>query len=219
MKRINALAKMVPDNSRVIDIGCDHGYLGIELINENRGISVISSDISSNALQFAKKNILQANVNGIDLRVGNGLSVVTKNEIDTIVIAGMGAHTQIEILKSGLEKLDSVKTIILSPNDGSFYIRNNLNLINYHIEDEEIIFENGKFYTILKLCKGFNEYTYAQMLMGPVLLKKQDELFFKYYETILTKKEKILENLPKKYSKKISLTKKDVKIIKKYLRK
>lgn len=219
MKRIKALAEMVPNNAKVVDIGCDHGYLGIELINENRGISVISSDVSNNALDFARKNVIQAGTNSIDLRVGDGLSVISKGEVDTIVIAGMGAHTQIEILISGKEKLESVRTIILSPNDGAFYIRNNLESIGYHIEDEEIIFENDKFYTILKLGQGFKKYTYDEILIGPVLINKRNELFFKYYEIILNKKQNILRKLPIEYEEKANSTENDINIIKKYLKK
>lgn len=218
MERIKIISKYIDDNSKVIDIGCDHGYLGIELINQNRNIKVISSDISSNAIASAKRNILSLSLDDkIDLRVGNGLSVISSNEIDTVVISGLGAHTQMEILTSGLDKLKLVHSIILCPNDDAFYIRNNLERLGYYIYDEDIIYENEKFYPILKLKKGTKKYTYEECLLGPILQNKTSKTITMYYKMILDKKNNIYKSLPEKYTSKKEDTLNDINILKRHL--
>lgn len=218
MERIKEISKYIDDNSKVIDIGCDHGYLGIELINQNRNIKVISSDISSNAIASAMCNISSASLDDkIELRVGNGLDVISPSEIDTVVISGLGAHTQIEILTSGLEKLKFVDSIILCPNDDAYYIRNNLEMLGYHIYDEDIIYENDKFYPILKLKKGIKKYTYEECLLGPILQNKTSKIIAMYYKMILDKKNNIYNKLPNKYISKREDTLNDINIIKRHL--
>ena len=108
MNRIEIIASKVEDNSKIIDIGCDHAYLGIELLKQDRNIKIIASDISKNVIDTTKKNI--STKYDIDLRCGSGLDVVDASEIDTVVIAGMGAHNQVDILTSSIDKLINVKT-------------------------------------------------------------------------------------------------------------
>lgn len=218
MERIKKISSFVDDNSKVIDIGCDHGYLGIELIKQNRNICVISSDISSKAISSAKKNINREGLNSnIDLRVGNGLDVVDKDEINTVVIAGLGAHTQIEILINGIEKLEYVDSIILSPNSSEFYIRFNLEKLGFYIYDEDIVLENGKFYPILKLKMGSKKYTYDELLLGPILINKNSKVICQYYRELLDKKLRIYNNLPNIYKDKRDKLLLDINILEKHL--
>ena len=90
--RLEAVANYVDDNSKVIDIGCDHGFLSIFLAKKYDNIKIIASDINENALNNAISNINKIHLqNKIETRLGNGLDVVTADEIDTIVISGMGS--------------------------------------------------------------------------------------------------------------------------------
>ena len=88
-KRLEVVANYINDNSKIIDIGCDHGLLSIYLANKYNNINMIASDVNKNALASAIKNIKEAGLEDrIDTRLGNGLEVVSPGEIDTIVIAG-----------------------------------------------------------------------------------------------------------------------------------
>lgn len=218
MERIKRISQFVDNDSKIIDVGCDHGYLGIEIINQNRNIHVISSDISKNALLSAKTNIENNDISCIDLRVGNGLEVVLANEIDTVVMSGLGSHTQIEVLINGKDKLKYVNNIILCPNDSAFYIRSNLNLIGYYIYDEDVVLENGKFYPILKLKKGIRDYTYEEMLLGPILINKKNKITLQFYKEMLNKKLNIYNNLPDKYKTKKNELLCDINTLKKHFK-
>ena len=90
--RLKTIASLVPFGARVCDVGTDHGYLSIHLKQSGIAKQVIASDLRPDPLENAKKNIKYLNVTGIDLRLGNGLQPVTENEVDTVIIAGMGGE-------------------------------------------------------------------------------------------------------------------------------
>ena len=101
-KRLETIASLVPINSSVIDVGCDHGLLDIYLYQKNICKKIIASDININALNNAKENIKKYKLSKyIETRLGSGLDALFSNDkIDTIIISGMGAHTIIDILKN-----------------------------------------------------------------------------------------------------------------------
>jgi len=216
MDRIKKISSFIDDYSSVIDVGCDHGYLCVELLKQDRGINVIASDISKNAVISAKEKTKKQGYD-IDFRCGSGLDIVNKNEIDVVVIAGMGSCNQLDILINGMEKLENVKTIILSPNDynGAFNIRNNLDKIGYYVYNEDIVCENDIFYPILVLKKGNVKYSYSDILLGPILKDKNTDLVLLYYKYILDKKINILDSIPLKYEVKRKEILKDTNIINK----
>ena len=126
-KRLEVISSFIEDNSRVIDIGCDHGLLSIYLVNKYKNIKVIASDINRNALDTAINNIKKEGLDSrIETRLGNGLDVVSSDEIDTIVIAGMGANTIVGILKYAPDKLVNVNNIIIQSNTDLYFLRKNV---------------------------------------------------------------------------------------------
>ena len=133
----------------------------------------------------------------IETRLGNGLDTLNKeDEIDTIVISGMGAHTIIDILKNNLDKLMNIDTIIIQSNTKLELLRREITKINYYIEDEELLEENKKIYTIIKFRKGTKKYTKKEFYFGPILLNKNSELFKNINSIELSKLKKIIKQLP-----------------------
>ena len=99
-KRLEAISSLVPNNSKIIDIGCDHGLLDIYLYQQKKCNKIIASDINKSALNNAKENIKKNNLETkIETRLGNGLDTLKESDgINAIVISGMGAHTVLGIL-------------------------------------------------------------------------------------------------------------------------
>lgn len=196
--RLEAISSLVPSNSNVIDVGCDHALLDIYLYQNNISNKVIASDINSNALNNAKENIKKNNLEEyIETRLGNGLDTLKQeDEVDTIIISGMGAHTIVGILKNNLRKLYRVKTIIIQSNTKLEFLRKEVTKLNYKIEDEEIIEDNNKIYTIIKLVKGYVKYSKKELYFGPILLRKNTEIFKKYTKQELDKLNMYLKLLP-----------------------
>ena len=216
-KRLEAISSLVPNNSKVIDIGCDHGLLDIYLYQKKISTKVIASDINENALNNAKDNIKKNKLEKIiETRLGNGLDTLKENDdINTIIISGMGAHTAVSILKNNLSKLKKINTIIIQSNTKIEYLRKEITKLNYLIEEELLVEDNKKIYTIVKFTKGKKKYSKKELYFGPILLKKNTKLFQKNNNKELDKLYLLLKLLPKnkiidryKIKKKISMYKK-----------
>ena len=215
-KRLKTISNFISDNSNVIDVGCDHALLDIYLFNNKKNIKLIASDIKSGPLEQAKKNIEKYGCN-IKVKLGSGISTIEK-DTDTIVIAGMGGDTIIDILNDDLEKLDNIKSMVISPQSEWMKTRAFICNLGFIIEDESIIEEHNKFYLIIKFVKGNKNYSKDEMEYGPILLKVKSKEFIKYYELLLDEKIKILKKVPifkistkMKYRKQINSIKKILK--------
>jgi tRNA (adenine22-N1)-methyltransferase len=198
-KRLEAISSLVPNNSKVIDIGCDHGLLDIYLYQSKISPKVIASDINENALNNAKENIKNNNLEKyIETRLGNGLETLTeKDNINTIIISGMGSHTAIGILKNNLNKLKKIDTIIIQSNTKIELLRKEVIKLNYIIEDELLVEDNKKVYTIIKFVKGKKKYSKKELYFGPILLEKNTELFQRCNKKELEKLKLLLNLMPK----------------------
>ena len=198
-KRLETISSLIPINANIIDIGCDHALLDIYLIEKKLVKKVIASDINNNALNNAKENIKKYKLEKvIETRLGNGLGTLNeKDGIDTIVISGMGAHTIIGILKNNLDKLQNIDTIIIQSNTKLELLRKEITKLNYMIDDEIMLEENKKIYTIIKFIKGKKKYSKKEIYFGPILLQKNDKVFKEYTKKELAKLKLYLKLLPK----------------------
>ena len=215
-KRLESISSLVPIKSKVIDIGCDHGLLDIYLFENNISTKIIASDINENALSSAKHNIKKYKLEkNIETRLGNGLDTLNENDnVDTIIISGMGAHTIINILKDNYQKLKNIDNIIIQSNTKIELLRKEITKLHYIIDDELIVEDKSKIYTIIKFIKGDKKYSQRELILGPILMKKNDKLFIHQKEIELTKLKMLLKSLPKskiieriKIKKKISIYK------------
>ena len=185
----------IDKEDKVVDIGCDHGYLSIYLKAVNGNKIVIATDINENALNMAKKNINKNRIL-IETRLGNGLDVINYNEVDTIIISGMGGNTILNILKKN--KLKYIKKIVIQSNTDIPLIRKYINKLGYTIKNEQLIIDKNIYYIIITFSKGKHKYTKKELYFGPILLKENNELFKKKKTIELNKLEKILEKIPNK---------------------
>lgn len=197
--RLEAISSLIPNNSKVIDIGCDHGLLDIYLYQKKISNKIIASDINQNALNNAKENIKKNKLeNIIETRLGNGLDTLNEtDDIDTIIISGMGAHTAVGIIKKNIEKLKKIKTIVIQSNTKIEFLRKEITKLNYIISDELLVEDNKKIYTIIKFEKGKKKYNKKELFFGPILLKKNSQLFQKNNKLELEKLNLVLKMLPK----------------------
>jgi tRNA (adenine22-N1)-methyltransferase len=217
--RLKCISEFVEDNDKIIDIGCDHALLDIYLMNNKNNINLIASDIHEGAIKNAKKNISKhALLDKIDLRLGDGLNVINENEVDTIIIAGMGYYS-IEKILSNSEKMNKIKKIIVQSNTDVVKLRKFVIKLGYKIEDELLVKDKDIIYTIIKFTLGKEKYSYEEIYFGPKILSKKDDLFLEYYNKKLLKYENLLLQLPKYEIKNILHHKHLIRIIKKELSK
>lgn len=197
-KRLLSIANLVDDNSKVVDIGCDHGLVSIYLAMNKQNISIIASDINQNALDNAIKNINKYHLEDkIKVCLSNGLDNIN-DEIDTIIISGMGGHTIIDILTNNQEKLNTVNNIIIQSNNDIEYVRRKIVKLGYYIKKEELILDKNIYYTVILFTKGKKKYTNKEYYFGPILLKENSKIFIERKNKEYTKLLNIKNNIPKR---------------------
>ena len=197
-KRLLSIANLVDDNSKVVDIGCDHGLVSIYLAMNKQNISIIASDINQNALDNAIKNINKYHLEDkIKVCLSNGLDNIN-DEIDTIIISGMGGHTIVDILTNNQEKLHTVNNIIIQSNNDIEYVRRKIVKLGYYIKKEELILDKNIYYTVILFTKGKKKYTNKEYYFGPILLKENSKIFIERKNKEYTKLLNIKNNIPKR---------------------
>lgn len=214
-KRLKEVGRLVDDNSSFLDIGCDHAFLDIYLAQDKKRKfkKIVASDNKEGPLTQAKNNVNQHKLSKkIELRLGSGLDVYT-DDIDTIIMSGMGGRNMIGILKAHTEYLKTIDTFILSPNNYQVDVKEYLTKVGYYIEDEVLVKDSKFLYQIIKFKKGKKKYTKRELFFGPVLLNKKDENFIYYYKRELKSREIIMELLPKGFSFRKVKIKKEMKLI------
>ncbi len=154
-ERLTTVKNCIENSNITLDVGTDHGYVPISLINEGRAKKVIAADINIGPLDNAEKNIrLNGLSDKIELRLGGGLTPVEKNEADSVIIAGMGGILISEILEESIEKAKLVSRLVLQPMNSQEDLRKYLFSNGFKIEKELLAQENEKVYNILLVIPG-----------------------------------------------------------------
>lgn len=196
-KRLAALALYVPAGSVAADIGTDHAYLPVYLVEKGICPRVIATDLNPGPLQAARRKVEERSLRDkIDLRLGCGLKVLKPGEADVLVLAGMGGNTIKEILAASPEILLTVKRLVLQPMADPGDLRLWLAANGWQISDEKLVEEDGRIYVVVVAEPG-REKTGDLLLLelGPRLLEKKDPLLNVYLERIISKYERVQAGL------------------------
>ncbi len=151
--RLTCIAGLVPENSRLADIGCDHGKLPVYLLLNGSLSSAIGSDIHEGPLRRAAKTAAAYGVN-LPLRLSPGLDGIESCECDTISIAGMGGGTISEILEAAPWTAEGNHLLILQPMTMVYELRQWLYANGYNILREDISKEGKRFYIVISARGG-----------------------------------------------------------------
>ncbi|EGQ27674.1 MULTISPECIES: tRNA (adenine(22)-N(1))-methyltransferase TrmK [Sporosarcina] len=198
-KRLAMVARFVPKNTVLADIGSDHAYLPCYLMNKGVIQRAIAGEVVKGPFESAKRNV-QANgfADRIEVRLANGLlAIEDADEVETVTIAGMGGTLITSILEAGKERLRHVKRIIAQPNLHAIAIRQWAIENGFQLVDEEILEEDGKIYEILVLERGSAEYSPTDLLLGPILRQKSSPVFRAKWERETREWVRVLEALDK----------------------
>ncbi len=189
---------MVTAGNRLVDVGCDHGFLPIELLLAGRIPSAIAMDVNRGPLSRAKDHIREQGLEDkIETRLSDGLKALQPGEGDTLVIAGMGGPLMERILTEGALVRDGFSELILQPQSDLSHFRRFLRDQEYEILEERMILEDGKFYPMMKASRGIHEteYSSVEYWFGRKLLCKRDPVLYQYLQRERRIREKILKNL------------------------
>lgn len=191
---------MVPKNSRVVDIGSDHAYIPIYLVQQGIIRSAIASEITSGPRAISKSDIAENSLsNEIETRLGDGFAGINKDDhIDTAVIAGMGGQLIIKILSDAKDDiLPTIDNLILEPNTDIPAVRTWLSENNYQIKNESIVEDGSHIYEVIYAVKAKQiiPLNKQQIMFGPILLKTKTATFVKKWSDQLRRSKFMYNNL------------------------
>ncbi len=167
-KRLSLIASLVNEGSSVCDVGCDHGYLPAFLYLSGKAKKVIATDINEKPLQSARKNLDALGAEGVRLFLCDGLSAVENENVDTVIIAGMGGEVISGIIdRASFLRSDAVK-LILQPTTAARELRRFLAQNGFVVEQECAISENDKLYSVMQVRFSGESYeiTDVQSVIG-----------------------------------------------------
>ncbi len=180
--RLAAIAGYLPPGQPFADVGTDHGYLPCALVRENIVPCAIASDRLRRPLEVASRNARRFGVEDrIDLRLGDGLSVLRPDEVETAVLAGMGANQIRRIITSRGRNI--LSRVIVSPNTGWTELRRWIAGEKLNLVDEQIVEESGRFYVVMHLDlarKTEVSYCERDLLLGPLLRRKAGPAYLRW---------------------------------------
>ena len=195
--RLKIVASLVPQGSRIADIGSDHAYLAINLIKNKIANHAIAGEVAPGPLSNSKEEIEKNGVvDQIEARLGDGLAVIQDTDtVDVICIAGMGGQLIRKILNDGKTKLNGVKKLILQPNVGELELREWLISNNFKITHEDIVAEDHHLYEIIMAEPGQMTLSGKEQMFGPILMKSHNEVYTRKWQRELNRLRKIEANL------------------------
>jgi len=199
-KRLELVASFVPQGAVLLDVGSDHAYLPIELVERGQIKSAIAGEVVEGPYKSAVKNVeSHKRKERIQVRLANGLAAFEEaDQVSVITIAGMGGRLIATILKEGLEKLANVERLILQPNNREDDLRIWLQANGFQIVAESILEEEGKFYEILVVESGQMKLSASDVRFGPFLSKEVSPVFVQKWQKEAVKLEFALEQIPEK---------------------
>ncbi len=202
--RLLKIASLVSENKRLADIGTDHGYIPVYLLNEGRIDFAILADINKGPLENARSEVRRNKLEDkVDLRLGSGIEVLKKGEVDEVIIAGMGGILIGELLEANKEVAHSVDKLILQPMQAQEELRQYLLNNGYEILDECLEKEDFRLYEII-VAKYTGQNTIIDdeiyYEVGKRLIDNKDKLLSEFIDNKIKKYNNIIEKLGDKDS-------------------
>ena len=202
-ERLTRVSSFVPNGSMVCDVGSDHAYLPVYLIQNDQISCAIAGEVVEGPYLSAKQTVRDYRMEDrIEVRLGDGLKILSKeDEITAVTICGMGGELISRILEAGYSggHLNGRERLILQPNVAEHFVREWLMNHSYHIVEETVVEDNHRLYEIIvaEPVGKHIEYTELELKYGPILLKESSELSVAKWNRMNRKNKEILEQLQK----------------------
>lgn len=193
--RLLQIAMLVDRNKVVFDVGSDHALLPCFLVENGISNKVYAGEIAQGPLNAGIANIKKRNLEGKVIPVFSDGLVKAEDDVNIVIIAGMGYHTIKHILDNC--EIERYQYFIIQPNTDVELLRQYISDHNYTIEDERVVFDDF-YYQIIKFSADLHEpYNEMQIKYGPILLERKDEVFIAYLNDLLNRLKQINEKANK----------------------
>ncbi len=195
--RLERVATQVPAGARLADIGSDHGYLPVALLNRGVIAAAVAGEVALTPFCAAERTVRENDLEDqVSVRLADGLAAIeAEDAITAISLCGMGGETIRDILEAGQARLSGQERLILQPNGGEQPLRVWLMKHDYRIVSEEVLRENRFDYEIIVAERtGPVEYTAEELYFGPLQMQARSPAFLLKWQRLLGKKHKTLHN-------------------------
>ncbi|MEG0826343.1 MAG: tRNA (adenine(22)-N(1))-methyltransferase TrmK [Bacilli bacterium] len=182
--RLLTIADMIPNNSKIINIGTDHALLEIYL-TLNKNVHCLGLDINLDCVLKALNNVKKYNLNQIKILQNDGLNNLKLTD-EIIILSGLGTRKILQILNENI-----TNDLIIQSNNNLYELRQRVCKKGYHIEKEIPVFDK-KWYVIIYFKKGYQKYSKLNLYIGPTITNKN------YKEYLIKINQKMLKNINKK---------------------
>ena len=211
-KRLQAVADLVSEGQIVADVGTDHGYIPIYLLETGKCERAIAMDINKGPLLRAKEHIAEHGLDAkIEVKLSDGVEALSVGACDCVVVAGMGGALAVKIMEEGQAVFKSLREFVLQPQSELAKVRQYLWENEYCVTAEDMVLEDGKFYPMMKVKNGASEdYTQIELRYGKCLLMQKHPVLKQFLEKEVQTKEAILNNLESESGEHIENRKKEL---------
>ncbi len=211
-KRLQAVADLVSEGLVVADVGTDHGYIPIYLIETKKSPKAFAMDVNKGPLLRAKEHIAEHGLDAcIETRLSDGVRALKKDECDCVVVAGMGGALTIKIMEEGKDIFRNLKEFVLQPQSELHKVRAYLYQNAYSIVEENMVLDDGKFYPMFRVINGqAREYHAIELCYGKLLLEQKNAVLKNFLEKEKAVKELILSNLEQSFGEHIETRRKEI---------
>lgn len=196
-RRLKTVAGLVGQNMVLADVGCDHGYIPIYLMQKRQIPKAIAMDVNEGPLLRAKEHIREWGLDAyIETRLSDGVKALEPGEVQSVVIAGMGGPLMEKIIRDGKVVFDKAEELILQPQSEIEEFRRFLAEEGFSIVAEDMVEEDGKYYPMMKAVHGTMDYaSVAEYRYGRNLLLQRHPVLKEFLQREQRKAEEIRERL------------------------
>ncbi|MFZ8208484.1 tRNA (adenine(22)-N(1))-methyltransferase [Streptococcus pyogenes] len=196
--RLAQVAAYVPKGVKLLDVGSDHTYLPIFLVETNQISAAIAGEVVRGPYESALKNVTQSGLaEHIQVRLANGLAAFEEaDDVTAITICGMGGRLIADILEAGKEKLQGIERLVLQPNNREDDLRAWLSVNAFKIVAETIMAENDKYYEIIVAEHGEKALSATELRFGPYLSQEKSVVFKEKWQREMDKLAYALSCIP-----------------------
>lgn len=199
-ERLKCVADCVSPGNVAADVGCDHAYTSIYLVKNDISPHVYAMDVNDGPVSRAEKNVrLYHCENQITVIKSDGLKMIKPEYgVKSIIISGMGGTLITDILGNSPRAHNGCGELILQPQSDVWKVRRWLHDNGYAISDEEMVYEDSKYYVIIKAVHGSEHYGENwEYLYGKLLADKKNDVFMNYLSDSLIKNRNIISDIEK----------------------
>ena len=196
-ERLEKVAALVPPSTSMADIGTDHGYLPLALLEAGKVERAIACDINEGPLQRARDHITSVGrEKDIALRLGGGLSVLARGEVDGVVIAGMGGLMMRDILEADMDKAQALHWLVLQPQNHVADLKQYLSSHHFIICREDMAMEDRRLYEMMLVKPGsMKEISLLEGEIGVTEEYRQHSLFPEHIRRLIRKRDFLIQGV------------------------